>query len=177
MRSDSKCTESSVSIALSKEFSSLSIKKSDVEEAESFFHGKSTDLWKESTDKNISRKISSDHYASYVTSVMSTMPFPSDKLKVVQGIFERANFARLQAHQVDAVSVSVNDFTSAIVGICTKKHEDGSITAAYAYHTLEFRVEGGLQVKDIQSLKDTYCKHRALQALANMGVIPSIEYI
>ena len=96
------------------------------------------------------------------------------------GAFERAKFAVPgggSAKQVEDISITVDKWTSCLVAICTEKHEDESITAAYARHTIELKFERGPRVENIQRLKDVYCKHRALEALNRMGVIPSIDYV
>ena len=178
-----------VNDALAKKFIKVKVNRREVEMAESTIDKMFFEHWTESMSNDVSTGISKDKIGEFgmaMAEVLGLQP-GSKEDKTLKANLRKITISEgagsINAHSVMEMDFHLDAFKSVYGFMCAIEQRNGNVAIAYAFHSLNFKIsvnEMGEQVKlgfsDIQCIKNTFSKHKALMALKDEGIIPFINY-
>lgn len=172
--------------ALAEKFAAVKVSKKQVDHAEATMNEIFFDSWKESMVHDVSKGVSKDKIGEFGDNLLECLGLDNEspEARKLKANLRKINITTgANAHAIMEIDFNVDSFKSMYGFICSVDQNNGKVAIAYAFHELTFKISSddmgqrvGFGVKDIQAIKNTYSKHKALTTLLEEGIIPCINY-
>ena len=183
---------------LAKQLENVKISRTDLDAAERQLRGHLLDKWEESIDYDLTTGIPQCNFKDYIEFLKTSLGLDDGFCKSL----ETMAYSDSKEKNMWAVKFET-EFESKYGFIAMIKDENQRISGVYAFHKLKFkladrRIEKRIQKKwwffpigtevsiehervkfasnDIINIKETYMKHKALEALKCNGIINAINF-
>ena len=178
---------SSVAAMLAAQFSKITVERKSYNLAKNVLSRK-MDGWKESSLYDITTGISKEDLEEFGSLLIEQIGVTiEEEKKKITSVCRQMKLARSKSCQVSHISVWRTAFSTSYGYIAPTRADDGSFAFAYAFHSLEFKVakeewflwfksDPSFTSEDIEAIKDSYSKYKALKMLKEEGVIEQIRF-
>lgn len=185
--------------ALSRNFAKVPVSTEKLKVANGILTKKNVKFWDEDFAHDTVLGIEKEKINQFADSVVDNLTFMDDNAKNnVKSKLAAMAYAAERKADVEKVSFHFDNWKSLYGFLVASKEENDTISVAYCFSSLQFRIEKDISDKvkemvifipffrkkidkltkdQIQDIKDVFCQHRLLENLLKKGEISEINYI
>lgn len=135
---------------------------------------------------DVTRKVKKKYFDEFTNSLLKSLGLPKDELNHVANKLQALEHDNHNSFKMLEIKYEENTWNSLYGVLAVLRSSDGEFyTIGYATHRLELRITGTtsdenklpkMTPKDIRNIENVYCRHKALEALRDEGIIAQINY-